>query len=89
VRRTTIFEELVQTERSYVAGLRTLVKLYVQPLATRPELLDTTHHKSIFEGIEVILGTNEQLLQRLQERKQHWYSQGQRVGDIFCEMGDV
>eukprot|EP00007_Cunea_sp_BSH-02190019_P000655 CAMPEP_0174243510 /NCGR_PEP_ID=MMETSP0417-20130205/31933_1 /TAXON_ID=242541 /ORGANISM="Mayorella sp, Strain BSH-02190019" /LENGTH=1204 /DNA_ID=CAMNT_0015323043 /DNA_START=60 /DNA_END=3670 /DNA_ORIENTATION=- len=88
VRRTTIFEELVQTECSYVTGLRTLVSLYVQPLRNMPELLDPMHHKNVFEGIEVILGTNEQLLQRLQDRKEHWFSQGQRVGDIFCEMGD-
>jgi len=64
-----------------------LLKVYYHPLLEMgDEVVNQRTVKSIFAQIEVILNYNRQLLAKLQDRMDHWFSKGQCMGDIFLSM---
>lgn len=52
-------------------------------MRTHPDFKMPEGIRSTVAGLEVILSYNSQLLGRLQERMDKFYSQGQCMGDIF------
>jgi len=64
-----------------------LLKVYYHPLLEMgDDVVNQRTVKSIFAQIEVILNYNRQLLAKLQDRMDHWFSKGQCMGDIFLSM---
>ena len=60
------FDELVRTEASYVADLRTMVSVYARP-ATKLAFLSRENREAIFCNTEQLLVCNEALLEALQQ----------------------
>lgn len=56
--RARVVDEIIQTERTYVADLRILYEQFYLPLRERISPLD---HAKIFSNLEMLLGLHEQL----------------------------
>ena len=98
-KRTEICREILSTERAYVSSLEVpllsssspdvlisrqiLVHKYLAPMRSHPDFKMPEAIRSTVAGLEVILSYNSQLLGRLKERMDKFYSQGQCMGDIF------
>lgn len=88
-KRTEIAREILSTEASYVRSLNVLVNVYMTTLESfGEEIVPASKIRSIFSEIKVILSYNEFILKGLQERMENWYSEGQRLGDIFLRLTD-
>jgi len=75
---------LLETEQSYVQSLKTIIKVYFEPLK-RPQaagLADPSLVKDIFYLIPEIYSLHERFLQQVAQRVEHWHPL-QRIGDIF------
>jgi len=59
------------------------LKVYYNPLK---DILDMWTIKNIFSNIEIIRNYQQLFLSQLEERMAKWYSQGQRLGDIFLQV---
>ena len=62
--RQMIFNEMLQTERSYVKTLKILLEKYVIP---SKKFLSISTSNSIFGDVEMILGVNEKFLEKLEK----------------------
>ena len=68
VERAKVFLELLDTERSYVDDLSTLIDVFLRPLQlASPPLLAPAQMRTIFSNCEVLLGVNRALLQSLED----------------------
>ena len=81
-RRNHIAKEILQTEQSYVKGLDTLHTVFQDPLA-KEKIIPAESIRTIFGSVGVIHATSRNLLAQLEERMEKWYTEGQRIGDIF------
>eukprot|EP01117_Protostelium_nocturnum_P020073 TRINITY_DN887_c0_g1_i1.p1 TRINITY_DN887_c0_g1~~TRINITY_DN887_c0_g1_i1.p1 ORF type:complete len:1736 (-),score=672.97 TRINITY_DN887_c0_g1_i1:47-5254(-) len=85
--RDKLIRELVDTERTYVEGLRIIVKLYFNPLRSQvnEKIITKQQTRSLFSDIEVILNTNAVLLSNLENRILNWNVR-EKIADIFIDM---
>lgn len=87
--RNEIAKEILTTEASYVRSLSVLLSVYKDAFKNiDEELIPQTKLKSIFSEIEVIKGYNDLMYKRIENRMNNWYSEGQRLGDIFLQFTD-
>lgn len=88
-RRNEIAKEILTTEESYVRSLTVLLSVYKEAFKQLgEELVPTSKIKSIFSEIEVIKGYNDLMYKKIKARMESWYSEGQRLGDIFLQFTD-
>jgi len=90
VQRSHIFNEIVETEETYVNGLIDLVENIYEPVLQQQKtdpMLDPTIFKSLFPGghITIIYKAHKDFITELREKKKEWTSH-QTVGDIFVKM---
>eukprot|EP01114_Cavostelium_apophysatum_P024840 TRINITY_DN988_c0_g1_i3.p1 TRINITY_DN988_c0_g1~~TRINITY_DN988_c0_g1_i3.p1 ORF type:complete len:3117 (+),score=1304.77 TRINITY_DN988_c0_g1_i3:73-9423(+) len=84
--------ELVDTEKTYLEGLKMIVKLFLQSLTKVVMQGDTSFItmpkiKAMFSNIEVISDLNTLLYENLKDRRERW-SNSQKIGDIFLSMAE-
>jgi hypothetical protein len=75
---------LLETEQSYVQSLRTIIKVYLEPLK-RPQafgLIDSSLVGDIFYQIPEICSLHERFLLQISQRTDHWHPL-QKIGDVF------
>lgn len=88
--RLHIVREIVETEETYVRGLRLIVQVYFEPLKWKSQmakksgtaaLLEEAETRTLFSNISAILECNAQLLADFQ----------QRLADLnaFTQIGDI
>lgn len=79
-RRTKIANEIIETERSYIASLKRLIQVYQQPLLdlSAAQAIENPSTKitqdailKIFSTLPSILPLNEELLSRLEVQRFH------------------
>eukprot|EP01094_Clydonella_sp_ATCC50884_P025566 TRINITY_DN6768_c0_g1_i1.p1 TRINITY_DN6768_c0_g1~~TRINITY_DN6768_c0_g1_i1.p1 ORF type:complete len:935 (+),score=310.08 TRINITY_DN6768_c0_g1_i1:235-2805(+) len=89
VRRTNIAQEMLDTERSYVDGLRTLITMYLGPIndavGTDKQILTKEEIRRMFSFVEVIVKINEEFLGELEKRVSKWNDETE-VGDIYLNL---
>jgi len=90
-KRTKIFEEILETETSYVYNLCILIKKFQNPLnaiSKSPDpFINTKDVKAIFSDLENIHSVNTILLECLNAKMKSWSSK-QIIGDVFLHMAD-
>lgn len=84
-RRNKIVQEILASEASYLGGLKTLSKVFLQPLEASSVAEDYGELKNLFGGIKVIIGYNSILLNDLQQRVPTWNNHS-KLGDAFLRM---
>ena len=97
-KRQLVMEEIVETERAYVASLVTLINSYVMPLKypvqwgglRKSSVLDTTvltdeESRSVFGNIEEITGLNKMFLSQLEAKDLD--NASTTLGDVFLNFG--
>lgn len=88
IRRNNIVKELVNTEKSYVKNLSTVVKVFIIPLREgiqkNEQIVDTRLINTIFNDIEAVLGAHDILLTMMDRRLKKW-TPHQKVGDVFLK----
>ena len=82
--RSNIVKEIVSSEERYVAGLKTLVDVYSNPLqaaikANQPVLTQDIYD-SIFQNVNLICSFNEQLLHGLKNMEDPDQVRGRTTG---------
>eukprot|EP00026_Physarum_polycephalum_P003481 Phypoly_transcript_03493.p1 GENE.Phypoly_transcript_03493~~Phypoly_transcript_03493.p1 ORF type:complete len:737 (+),score=102.33 Phypoly_transcript_03493:194-2212(+) len=86
--RNKVAFEILETEKTYVKNLDTLVKVFLTPLrelSRGPDPLVTSEDLTkIFSNCEMIAQIHKQLLESLEERMTKW-SKTQLIGDIFVK----
>lgn len=88
-RRNEIAKEVLTTEEKYVKSLEILLKIYKENMkALGEDVIPSNKLRSIFTDIEVIRGYNDLMLKNIRKRMEFWYSEGQRLGDIFLQFTD-
>eukprot|EP01091_Cochliopodium_minus_P020943 TRINITY_DN933_c0_g1_i1.p1 TRINITY_DN933_c0_g1~~TRINITY_DN933_c0_g1_i1.p1 ORF type:complete len:1245 (+),score=474.01 TRINITY_DN933_c0_g1_i1:142-3735(+) len=86
-RRGYISKEILTSEKSYIEGLQLCLTHFGEPMKTF-SYVDSVQHKTLFSNLEFILSFNMQLFSRIKDRiEKNWEKEGQRIGDIFVEMG--
>ena len=80
--RAIIANEILQTERSYVAGLTILISSYLLPIRQN-SLVPPASIRRIFLDIEVLVKFNDQFLTSLEDRMKDWDAKTGELGDIF------
>jgi len=88
--RMSVINEMMTTERDYVADLEIVVKLWLNPIRVR-DLLTEAEIGAIFSNLETILQMNQTILLAFEKRLivQRDKQEGtEMVGDIFQQMGD-
>jgi len=86
--RQHIFNEILQTEETYLSGLIELVEQIYEPVKNEDmSLLDPTLTKSLFPGghITIIYKAHNDFINDLRAKKNEW-SFHQPVGDLFLRM---
>jgi hypothetical protein len=80
-----LVHELIETEKTYVANLKLIVKMFLTPLradaGTPKEIVPLSSIKVLFSDIEVILNMNTLLLNELSQRQAAW-GNVQKIGKI-------
>jgi len=87
-RRTKIANEILDTERTYVSAITTLLEVYQQPLmSTANEELGITTFKinCIFNTMPQLIPLNKEVLRRLEQVMATW-NEYSTIGEIFVEM---
>ncbi|KAL6078137.1 H/ACA ribonucleoprotein complex subunit CBF5 [Balamuthia mandrillaris] len=89
--RTTIANEILTTERTYVAQLTRLLTEYISPLRRLSEMTGGKSIKmeelnKIFSNVELILNVNKELLAGLEERIGNNWNETAVFGDVFLDM---
>lgn len=90
-RRSKIANELLETERSYISALCTLVDVYQAPLLafakeTISEMADIAMQVTqIFPAVLQLIPFNRELLKRLETVMSEWH-ENSTIGQIFVEM---
>ena len=93
IRRGNIVREILDTEKTYVTSLRTLVWKFQKPMerhvaeGKKPEICSKEDIKVLFSNIEMILNFNKILFEGIQQRLRNW-SDEQLLGDIFMKLTD-
>lgn len=64
--RRQAIQEILTSERSYIAQLDVLVKFFVRPLKDRTNLISTEQYQAIFGQVEMIYSLNLELLGELE-----------------------
>jgi len=87
-KRNKIFDEIVETEKTYVEMLSVLVELYVVPLSSEsdvsPFTLPEDKVQTLFSNIYTLWEFNRTFLVELEKRKEVW-NEDQQVGNIFVQ----
>lgn len=87
--RSNIAKEILSSEETYVKSLRVLVSVYMNALESLgDEIAPPPILRTIFSEVKVILSYNEFIYNGIKERMENWYSEGQRLGDIFLRLTD-
>jgi len=82
-KRHRVAREILESERSYVMALESLLKYYIVPLTRGFDpIIDSNEKSVVFGNIEEILGLAHSFLQALEEKLKNW-SPKQTLGDIF------
>ena len=86
-RRGYISKEVLTSEKAYIESLQLCLTHFGEPMKSF-SYIDVMQHKALFANLEFILNFNMQLYNRIKERiEKNWENEGQRLGDIFVEMG--
>ena len=85
-RRTAIVNEIISTERSYVAGLRTIITDYLS-VCQKNNDISASAIRQIFSNVELICNFNQELLKELDVRLKEWDPSSTKIGDIFLKLG--
>eukprot|EP01117_Protostelium_nocturnum_P019345 TRINITY_DN836_c0_g3_i1.p1 TRINITY_DN836_c0_g3~~TRINITY_DN836_c0_g3_i1.p1 ORF type:complete len:1638 (-),score=764.62 TRINITY_DN836_c0_g3_i1:204-5117(-) len=83
-KRDEIINETILTERKYVESLRILIEVFYKPLQ-ESGMITASQLRVIFGVVEILYGTNQVLLSKLEERAKHWTSHS-KIGDIILEI---
>jgi hypothetical protein len=88
-KKTKVAREILDTERTYVALLKTVLQEFIVPLradALQSELQVTKQQiKAVFSELEVIGKYQNVFFEQLQQRFAHW-NRYSRIGDLFVKM---
>lgn len=82
-RRTNIFREIHETERTYCRALREIIDRYLNPMK-ESKWRDLVPR--LFSNLAMIVGVNEELLFGLGELLSAWDPTSSRVGPLFQKM---
>ncbi|KAI0241670.1 hypothetical protein L0F63_005098 [Massospora cicadina] len=93
-RRLNIALEILHTERTYVAGLELIERVFYRPLTDAARggspIIDIRRISDIFANLMGILTVNREFLNQLELRLEGgptpWSPEFDLVGDIFCQM---
>lgn len=64
--RRQAIQEILTSERSYIAQLKVLMQFFVRPLRDRTDLIGTEQYQAVFGQVEMIYSLNAELLQELE-----------------------
>eukprot|EP00004_Rigifila_ramosa_P013278 TRINITY_DN2926_c0_g1_i2.p1 TRINITY_DN2926_c0_g1~~TRINITY_DN2926_c0_g1_i2.p1 ORF type:complete len:463 (-),score=77.61 TRINITY_DN2926_c0_g1_i2:40-1233(-) len=86
-KRTAIVTELQSTEHTYVKGLETLMKSFVEPLTAdaKKPVLAKDEARSMFSDVPVLLNMHKNWVVLLDQRLSAW-SPSQRLGDVLKDL---
>ena len=89
-KRAKIGREIIETEKTYVTQLRALKEFYFDPLMQMARTETATkvkeaEVKNIFANLDLIIGLNEELYHKMEERTSNW-SEVSLIGDIFLKI---
>jgi len=88
-KRTKIVQEILSTERTYLASLDLIIGSWLIPLRSAIQAKDPIvaekHMRQLFGNIEELYSVNSDLLLKLEKALESW-SETQLIGDIFVEM---
>ncbi len=77
-----VIDEILQTERSYVNSLQTVIERFMNPLLTASHVISVTDVKRLFSNLPVLLNINQQLFTELQSERDLRPS-APRLGHVF------
>ncbi|KAJ3299651.1 cytochrome c oxidase subunit 1 [Borealophlyctis nickersoniae] len=82
VKRQEIIFELIVTEREYIRDLNIIINLFLKKMREK-EIVPAKGINIIFSNIEQILPVNQELLNRLEQRRRETFGILPAIGDIF------
>jgi hypothetical protein len=82
VQRSRVIEELVNTEKSYLANLMGTVQHFLEPFR-RAKVISEGEINLLFSNIEIIVGLSQTFLTRLEERLASWKADNRAPGEQF------
>jgi hypothetical protein len=77
-----VIDEILQTERSYVTSLQTVIERFMNPLLTANHVISATDVKRLFSNLPVLLNINQQLFTELQSERD-LRPAAPRLGHVF------
>ena len=86
--RKTVVQEIYSTEKHYLTVLNVLVQVFLKPLrqiAGTEKWVSAEEVRTVFNGIEVLQGCNNSLLEELEKRVAHW-TDLTLIGDVFLTL---
>lgn len=91
-KRKRIVQEIVETERDYVKHMETLKNNYEAPLIrfaeSKQKHITLDGMKTIFSNLDLILGVNVELLNKIEEKFADW-SDDSTLGDVFVQLAPI
>ena len=89
--RNEVANEILTTERDYVAYLNATIQVYAKPLSLAAEnratlILTQPEIDSLFLNIEQLYITNVALLKLLEARLANGWTDDKKLGDIFMQV---
>ncbi|KAI9291816.1 Dbl homology domain-containing protein [Neoconidiobolus thromboides FSU 785] len=91
-RRLNIAMEILNTERTYLAGLELIETTFYKPLLEASQsnnpIIESKRIADIFSNLMGILAVNREFLSQLETRlvKNEWCPKNGLIGDIFCQL---
>ncbi|KAI8853109.1 Dbl homology domain-containing protein [Chytridium lagenaria] len=85
IKRQEVIFELILTEKEYIRDLNIIINLFLSKLREK-SILQPRQVAVVFSNIEQLLPVNQELMQRLQERRKESYGVVLQVGDIFLNV---
>eukprot|EP01084_Bolivina_argentea_P003792 7148_1 len=84
-KRTAAIKELIDTEKTYVEGLKLCIHAYYNGLSQDTKIIPTNHLKEIFNDVEMIYKLNQTFLDDLESRYNSFDNNKTMIGDRFVE----
>ncbi|KAJ3219754.1 cytochrome c oxidase subunit 1 [Dinochytrium kinnereticum] len=82
IKRQEVIFELILTEKEYIRDLNIIINLFLLKIREK-SVLQPRQVSIVFSNIEQLLPVNQELMQRLQERRRESFGIVLQVGDIF------
>lgn len=77
-----VIDEILQTERSYVTSLQTVIERFMNPLLSASHVISAAEVKRLFSHLPVLLNINQQLFTELQSERD-LRPAAPRLGHVF------